>query len=81
MFYVVLKEEKVKWYSGNISFPLTNDDIRIMYEEVYKEPIGDSTILEVDDSEIANKIMNNKAAYNEDDGWTFVPHEVDINFQ
>jgi hypothetical protein len=71
MFYCVLEGTKVTWYSGIISFSITEEDIKIMYEDAFKRDFQDTfEIIQIGDTDIANKIMTNKATY---DGinWNF----------
>jgi hypothetical protein len=74
MFYCVLNgEDVVSFYTGHISFDITVEDIKIMYKEVKNKELQDGyKIMQIEDSNIANKIMQNKSYFNfEAKEWKF----------
>jgi hypothetical protein len=67
MFYVVIGTDGyASWWSGQISFEITMEDVLIMYKEAKKKDLPSGYIvMNVDDMDIANKIMRSKAKYTE----------------
>lgn len=82
-FYCVLEGEKATWYSGTLSFPITKEDIIVMYEESFKRRFEDSyKIMRIEDVNISNQIMSKKGYYNEIDGWRFEePPQADVEVE
>lgn len=74
MFYVLIGQDGyASWWSGFLSFSITAEDVLSMYREAkHKEPAGITMVMQIEDTELANKIMTKKAHFdNKTSEWSF----------
>ncbi len=77
MFYCVLKDNKVNWHSGIIDFPLSNEDIRIMYKEENSEEFDNNTckIFNIQDRDLINNVMTKEVIW---DGSEWIVNDIEL---